>query len=192
MTLESFRSESKSENKYEFCSWEVWFCVYAVVLMLALFVSYVHYPGFSWVLEGKIRLTAAIKPYMDATLVEEDILWVWSTKLTFVNLVSVKTTSQSFVVDGQPKRVSRLPYMSRTTTHADHDQANRLLLIFVLFLGSKALFRCRFLNSLLFLVLQPPLLLRCIQSRSVTGSLQRDAPDTCLSLIPLQTRIVPP
>lgn len=42
--------------------------------MLTLFVSYVHYPGFSWVLEGKIRVMAAIKPYMDATLVEEDIL----------------------------------------------------------------------------------------------------------------------
>ena len=130
-------------------------------------------------------------------------------KLTFVNLVFVKTTSQSFVVDGQPKRVSRLRYMSRTTTHADHGQANRLLLIFVLFLGSKALFRCRFLNSLLFLVLQPPLLLRCINlcqnhvlarrikggiafTRSVIGSLQHDARDTRLSLIPLQTRIVPP
>lgn len=166
MTLESFRSESKSGNKYEFCSWEIWFCVFALDFVLTLFVSYVHYPGISWVLEGKIRVTAAIKPYMDATLVEEDILWVWSTKLTFVNLVFVKTTSQSFVVDGQPKRVSRLRYISRTTMHADHDQANRLLLIFVLFHGSKALFRCRFLNSLLFLVLQPPLLLRCIQSMS--------------------------
>lgn len=165
MTLESFRSESKSENEYEFCSWEVWFCVFALVFVLTLFVSYVHSPGFWWVLEEKIRVTAAIKPYVDATLVEEDILWVWSTILTFVNLVFVKT-SQSFVVDGQPKRVSRLRYMSRTTTHADHGQANRLLLIFVLFLGSKALFRCRFLNSLLFLVLQPPLLLRCIQSMS--------------------------
>ena len=34
--------------------------------------------------------------------------------------------------------VSHLLYMSRTTTHANYDQVNILVLVFVLYLGSKA------------------------------------------------------
>ena len=36
-------------------------------------------------------------------------------------------------------RVSRLRYMSRTNTHGDYNQANKFVLVFVPFLGSKAL-----------------------------------------------------
>jgi len=38
------------------------------------------------------------------------------------------------------KQVSRLRYMSWTPTHTDHDQANKLILIFFLVLASKALY----------------------------------------------------
>ena len=38
------------------------------------------------------------------------------------------------------RRVSCLRYMSRTTMHVDYDQANKLVLVFVLILGSKALY----------------------------------------------------
>ena len=40
---------------------------------------------------------------------------------------------------GGRRRVSRLRYMSRTNTHGDYNQANKFVLVFVPFLGSKAL-----------------------------------------------------
>ena len=51
----------------------------------------------------------------------------------------MKTTlPQNFVVNERLTKVSHLRYMARTTTHADKDNANKLVLVLVLVLGSRA------------------------------------------------------
>ena len=49
------------------------------------------------------------------------------------------STFQKVHGTGGRRRVSRLRYMSRTDTHGDYNQANKFVLVFVPFLGSKAL-----------------------------------------------------
>ena len=72
--------------------------------------------------------------YMDDTLDEEDFFmifgflmsWKYNTLLTFVNLILVKITfTQSFLL-----------VLHVQATHADFDQANKLVLVFALILDS--------------------------------------------------------
>lgn len=85
--------------------------------------------------------------YMDKTLDEEYVLmiywWFGGTELTFVNLVFGKTTSpQHFFVEERPT-TSFPPALHEADnyTHAGHDQANKLVLFFLLGLGFKVLWQ---------------------------------------------------
>ena len=81
---------------------------------------------------------------MRDTLDEEDVLKIsdeYKTRVTYENLDLVKTTfPQSFVADERPTTTFPRCYILRTTEHADYDQANELIVIFVLVLESKALY----------------------------------------------------
>ena len=69
---------------------------------------------------------------MHDTLDEEDVLMISVEYKTYiyVNLVLVKTIflKVSLPTSGR-QRLSRLCYMSRTTTHAEYDQANKLVIV---------------------------------------------------------------
>ena len=85
------------------------------------------------------RRITAIMLYVDDTLDEEDFSMIFDgTKLTFVNLVFV-TFPQYFVVDERPT-TSFPPALQITDNYARGlCQANKIVFVFVLILGSKAL-----------------------------------------------------
>ena len=77
--------------------------------------------------------------HFDDTL-DDDVLMIFDeleVKLTSANFIRVNTT---FPHNFGRQRVSRLRYMSRTTTHANYDPTNKLVLVFVIVLASKPLY----------------------------------------------------
>ena len=95
---------------------------------------------FSRVFLEKIRVIIATMLYVDETLYEEDFSMIFDgIKLTFLNLVFVRTTfPQNVVVDERP--TSFPPALQITDNYAcGLCQANKIVFAFVLVLGSKAL-----------------------------------------------------
>ena len=75
---------------------------------------------------------------MDVTLDEEDVLIIFDDKTHCCKSHSRENDFSKFHFSTSGRQqVSRLYYVSQTTTHVDHDQANELVLVLVL--GSKAL-----------------------------------------------------
>ena len=80
--VESLRSGNDNEDEYEFCPREVWYFVFALVLVSTQFVSFdwknkqvrVLHPGFLRAFKGRIRVTTTRMLYEDDTLDEGDVL----------------------------------------------------------------------------------------------------------------------
>lgn len=88
-----------------------------------------------------IRVTAAMKLYMDDTL-EEDVCMIFDELEVQNSPLKISSSWRRLLFKmslstGSRQRVSRLRYLLRTTT--DADCANKLVLLFILDLGSKAL-----------------------------------------------------
>ena len=140
--LESFRSVNVNEDEYEFCPREVWCFVFALVFELTQFVTLEWkqpvsrcFPCFFHVISrGKNRVVTAIMLYRDDIIIFDglevpnsplQISFSW--RRVFLKISLSKSGRQL---------VFHLRDMSRATTHVNYDQANKLVLVLVLVLGS--------------------------------------------------------
>lgn len=84
--------------------------------------------------KGKNRVATAIY-CLDDTLEEEDVSTIFD---ELAQLLKSHSCEKDFSPKFRCQQVSQLRYMSRTNTYVLYEQAEKLVLIFVLVLGSKA------------------------------------------------------
>lgn len=146
--MESFRSKSKNEGKYEF--WPPGLVqFYPPQLCAHIFVTVYQRQPVSCLLrpffflpvsKENLYVSTAVMLYTDDTLTKAILAWKYNIHLCkshcswrWLFLKSLMSTS------GQ-RQVSLLCYVSQITTHLDYDQANKLVLVRILILRFKALY----------------------------------------------------